>query len=167
MDEDLGSIALHDFRGNRRKGPQLWGFRGSFSARRTPAGRGCGGGVKKRMRMDDTYYSYDPKRKEGARGIAARIRRNKQVLVLAGLAVLFVLGYLGLAGPWATEDLQKDAKETLRQRILRQNGEHDVVVYSKTWCPYSKRVKRLFHEIGQDYKGEASCDQRAGCLGYS
>ncbi|WZN65646.1 glutaredoxin [Chloropicon roscoffensis] len=103
--------------------------------------------------MDDTYYSYDPKRKEGARGIAARIRRNKQVLVLAGLAVLFVLGYVGLAGPWATEDLQKDdTKETLRQRILRQNGEHDVVVYSKTWCPYSKRVKRLFQEIGQDYK---------------
>ena len=108
------------------------------------------------MRMDDTYYySYDPKRKEGARGIAARIRRNKQVLVIAGLAVLFVLGYVGLAGPWATEDLQKDTKETLRQRILRQNGEHDVVVYSRTWCPYSKRVKRLFHEIGQDYKGEA------------
>ena len=115
-----------------------------------------GGGFKKRVRMDDTYYySYDPKRKEGARGIAARIRRNKQVLVIAGLAVLFVLGYVGLAGPWATEDLQKDTKETLRQRILRQNGEHDVVVYSKTWCPYSKRVKRLFHEIGQDYKGEA------------
>ena len=46
LDDELGSIALHDFRGggNRRKGPQLWGFRGPFSARRTPAGRGCVGG---------------------------------------------------------------------------------------------------------------------------
>ena len=35
------------FAGKRRKGPQLWGFRGPFSARRTPAGRGVcvwGGG---------------------------------------------------------------------------------------------------------------------------
>ena len=160
MDDELGSIALHDFRGGgkQKKRPPVVGVSRVFFCSSDACRKGCVcvGGFNKRMRMDDTYYySYDPKRKEGARGIAARIRRNKQVLVIAGLAVLFVLGYVGLAGPWATEDLQKDTKETLRQRILRQNGEHDVVVYSKTWCPYSKRVKRLFHEIGQDYKGEA------------
>ena len=56
-------------------------------AMRTRARAGMRALPKKRTRMDDTYYSYDPKRKEGARGIAARIRRNKQVLVLAGLFV--------------------------------------------------------------------------------
>ncbi|CAI5473228.1 unnamed protein product [Closterium sp. Yama58-4] len=37
--------------------------------------------------------------------------------------------------------------EQLVELVKQKNGEHPVVVYSKTWCPYCMDVKRLLTKL--------------------
>ncbi|CAI5474249.1 unnamed protein product [Closterium sp. Yama58-4] len=37
--------------------------------------------------------------------------------------------------------------EQLVELVKQKNGEHPVVVYSKTWCPYCMDVKRLLSKL--------------------
>lgn len=58
----------------------------------------------------------------------------------------------------------KSAQETLRELIQKENSQHDVVIWSKSYCPYCRATKKLFaqetaanvavHEINEIANGD-------------
>ena len=54
------------------------------------------------------------------------------------------------------------ASATLEDAIRQTTGGNQVVIYSKSWCPYCQSCKALFDEMGQEYTA-IELDEREVC----
>ncbi|QDZ24239.1 glutaredoxin [Chloropicon primus] len=87
---------------------------------------------------------YDPKRKRGGRRGGSGVRK------VAGLTLFGLLVVATLVG-WSVKGKGKKKGVTLEDKIRMQTKQHQVVIYSKSYCPYSRRAKDVFDELDTEY----------------